>query len=160
MSEFGFSNFLTQFGFSILFPVMTLIIGGIWGRIGQQRHFSQMDKAEESLSDIMLFNSKPKNILDAREATLVQGNVVMSIDYFRFFLGSWRNMLGGKVSTFQINLERGRREAIIRMRQMAKDMGADCVYNIKVESMAVGAGRGVEVLAYGTAVKYETKYES
>jgi len=156
MNELGLSNYLTNIGFSILFPVMTLIIGGIWGRIGQQRHFSHMDKAEESLSDIVLFNSKPKNIMAAQQAILVQGNVVMSIDYFRFFLGSWRNMLGGKVSTFQINLERGRREAIIRMRQAAKDLGADCVYNIKVESMAVGTGRGVEVLAYGTAVKYES----
>jgi len=123
MSEFGLSNLLAEVGLSIFFPLMTLIIGGIWGRIGQQRHFKHMDKAEESLSDIILFNSKPKNLVNAQQAIFVQGNVVMSIDYFRFFLGSWRNMLGGKVSTFQINLERGRREAIIRMRQMAE--GAD-----------------------------------
>lgn len=153
MNALELSSFLTETGFSLLFPFLALIIGGIWGHVGQLRHFKNIEKAELELSDVTLFNTKPKDVLSAEQTMLVQGNVFMSIDYFRFFLGHWRNILGGKVSTFETNLERGRREALIRMRRAAKKQGANGVYNIKIQSMAIGTGKGVEVLAYGTAVK-------
>jgi uncharacterized protein YbjQ (UPF0145 family) len=54
---------------------------------------------------------------------------------------------------------RGRREAVIRMKQAAKARGADAVINVRIETTRMANGRGdkqtagIEVLAYGTAVR-------
>jgi len=54
-------------------------------------------------------------------------------------------------------LSRARREAIIRMMREADALGADAIYNVRVEFSAIGAQPqaigGAELLAYGTAVK-------
>lgn len=144
--------------FGVLLPASLLIIGGIWGWVGQKRHFRSMATQENDLVDITLFNDKPASMEDVVDTHLVQGNVVMSIDYFRFFVGQLIIIIGGNVPTFRLNLERGRREAILRMHQAARDLGANEVHNIKIQSMAIGTGRGVEVLAYGTAIKKRPLY--
>jgi len=55
-------------------------------------------------------------------------------------------------------MERARREAIIRMQRDAKALGADAIYNMRVEFSAVGQQPtkigGAELFAYGTAVRY------
>lgn len=55
-------------------------------------------------------------------------------------------------------LDRGRREALLRMKAQAAGQGANAVFNIKLETSSLSQtdnGKGalgtVEVLAYGTA---------
>ena len=56
--------------------------------------------------------------------------------------------------SYESLLDRGRREAMLRMKKQASALGADYVFNVKYETMAVGGGRlaSIEVLAYGTAL--------
>ena len=54
--------------------------------------------------------------------------------------------------TLETLLERGRREALLRMRDEAGLHGADLVMNIRLVTSIVMKG-AVEVIAYGTAVK-------
>jgi len=53
--------------------------------------------------------------------------------------------------------ELARREALLRMREEARELGASYVFNVKMETSSISKGRrdsigSVEVLAYGTAV--------
>jgi uncharacterized protein YbjQ (UPF0145 family) len=88
---------------------------------------------------------------------MVTGSVVISVDYFKRFVAGLRKLVGGRVTTYETLLDRARREAILRMKERAKDLGAYIVFNVKIETASISKGRkqtvgSVEVLAYGTAL--------
>jgi len=64
------------------------------------------------------------------------------------------NIFGGRVTPFESLLDRGRREAVLRMKAEARKLNADLVFNIKLETTRIAFGRihGIEVFAYGTAL--------
>jgi uncharacterized protein YbjQ (UPF0145 family) len=68
-----------------------------------------------------------------------------------------RSIVGGRVTAYETLLDRARREAILRMKQEAKAMNADRIFNIKLETASISKNASgnigsVEVLAYGTAL--------
>ena len=67
------------------------------------------------------------------------------------------NFFGGAVVSYESLLDRGRREALLRMKKQASALGAEYVFNIKYETTSLGGGRlaSIEVLAYGTALTPE-----
>ena len=85
------------------------------------------------------------------------GNVTISVDYFKRFLAALHAFFGGRVTSYETLLDRARREALIRMKLMAKEKQASLVLNVKYETVSIYKGTGksigsVEVLAYGTAL--------
>ncbi|MEP3889247.1 MAG: YbjQ family protein [Hellea sp.] len=135
-----------------------LLIGIIFGTMNERNHFSRIAKAEEELSDIKVFNIKtlPDNVEPG--GALVTGNVVIAVDYFKVFVAGFIMLFGGRLSGFEKLMERARREALVRMQREAKALGADAIYNTRIEFSAVGQRPkkigGAELFAYGTAVKY------
>jgi len=106
-----------------------------------------------SLPAIML--KRPLHEEDVKETKLVGGSVVISIDYFKKIVASLANLFGGNIATYETLVDRARREAILRMKEDAKD--ASEIINIRIETSSISknANRNVgavEVLAYGTAV--------
>ncbi|WP_080975501.1 heavy metal-binding domain-containing protein [Moraxella canis] len=57
------------------------------------------------------------------------------------------------MTVYESLLERGRREAVVRMKKLADEQHYDQIYGVRIETSAVDEGGGVEVLEYGTAVK-------
>ena len=94
-----------------------------------------------------------------KNAQLVSASVVIGCDYFKVFLASLRNIFGGNVSAYESVLDRGRREAILRIRESAYRMRADLVMNIKIETVMLSEQTMSQVCitAYGTAVEYDKK---
>ena len=93
----------------------------------------------------------------APRTELVMGSVVVSVDYFKRFVAHLRMIFGGRVHTYESLLDRGRREAILRMQERAREQGASMIFNMRFETSSISKGGGqsvgsVEVLAYGTAV--------
>ncbi len=142
----------------ILFAGFLLLIGIIFGSMNERNHFARIEKAEVELSDIKIFNIKtlPDNL--EKGGALVSGNVVIAVDYFKVFIAGFIMLFGGRMSAYEKMMERARREALIRMQREAKRLGADAIYNTRVEFSAVGQRPnkicGAELLAYGTAVRY------
>jgi len=89
----------------------------------------------------------------------VVGEVVIAADYFKTFLAAMRKIVGGNLHAYETLLERARREAIVRMKEAAQDMGANRVVNMRFASSNVGSTEGrrrapmVEMYAYGTAIR-------
>ena len=141
----------------ITFAVL-LLIGIIFGSMNERNHFARIVKAEEELSDIKVFNIKtlPDNLEVG--GALVTGNVVIAVDYFKGFIAGFVMLFGGRLTGYEKLMERARREALIRMQREAKALGADAIYNTRVEFSAVGQRPkkigGAELFAYGTAVRY------
>ena len=87
----------------------------------------------------------------------VQGNVVISVDYFKRLSAGLRSLLGGRVGAYESLVDRARREAILRMKRNAQEQGANHIFNVKLETSSITkGGRGqigaVEMFAYGTAL--------
>ena len=134
-----------------------LALGYGFGRYAEVSHFKSIQKRERTLRHIPAIASKiPDPTLRPRKTQLVTGNVVISVDYFKRFIASLRNLIGGRVTSYETLLDRARREAILRMKEEAQALGAKLVFNIKLETASISQGQrgaigSVEVLAYGTA---------
>ena len=94
-----------------------------------------------------------------RSAELVYGSVVISIDYFKKILAGLRNIFGGTVKSYESLVDRARREALLRMKEMAGD--ATVIVNVRIETSTIARkankeGVGcLEAIAYGTALTLE-----
>jgi uncharacterized protein YbjQ (UPF0145 family) len=134
-----------------------LALGYGFGRAAELSHFKSIRKREMTLRHIPAIATKiPDPTLRPRQTQLVTGNVVISVDYFKRFIASLRNLIGGRVTSYETLLDRARREAILRMKEEAQSIGAKLVFNIKLETASISQGQrgaigSVEVLAYGTA---------
>lgn len=144
----------------IIFFVL-LALGYFFGQSIEKRHYRSIIKREAQLRSIPVIASKilPDEFLPC-QTELVSGNVVISVDYFKKFVAGLRSIVGGRMTSYESLIDRGRREAILRMKQEARKLNADYVFNIKMETSSISKGGGnsigsVEVLAYGTAVKIE-----
>ena len=137
--------------------LILLLIGFVFGKINEANHFRRLDLEEKKLAHIDVFNIKrPTEVLEP-EAMLVSGNVVIAVDYFKMIAASLKTLIGGRLNTYESLMERARREAVLRLKKQADAIGADAVYNVRIENSTVGTqpqgAGGVELFAYGTAVK-------
>ncbi len=73
---------------------------------------------------------------------------------------SIKGIFGGNIRVFEPLLERARREALMRMKGVAHARGYDKIINVRLETATLASSRGngqgtagVEILAYGTAIK-------
>lgn len=147
---------LIQLGFF----VVLLLVGLIFGVAAEKRHFKEIQRCEAELRDILIFNEKrPPTDRVFRGGTLVVGSVVIAEDYFKRIAASLRSFVGGKLTVYESLMDRGRREAIVRMKAEARERGATMVFNVRFETSSLAEGSSgqkpmfsAEFIAYGTAL--------
>lgn len=136
-----------------------LLLGYICGSMAEKRHYRSIAERELKLLDLPAVSFRSVDIPDEqiRSAQMVFGNAVISIDYFKRFLAGLRNIFGGTVKSYESLIDRARREAVLRMKEMAGD--ASVIVNVRIETSNIGMKSGkkgmgsVEAYAYGTALK-------
>ena len=139
--------------------VTLVMLGFFVGRYNERRHYRSIRRREAELKDVMAFSVKTLPADGGfTSGDLVMGSAVISVDYFKSLLASFRNIIGGRVDSYESLVERARREAILRMKAEAARQGAHMIFNVKLETARVFQGersatQSVEALAYGTAVK-------
>lgn len=143
--------------YDLIFFLTLLVLGYVFGQMAEKRHFRSIIKREQELRAVLCFTERNLPEMGDVGSSLVCGNVVISIDFFKKFVAGLRNLIGGRVSSYESLLERARREAILRMKAEAKALGAHSVWNVRLETSSItkDASQGVgavEVLAYGTAI--------
>jgi len=128
----------------------------------EKNHYADIKKRENKLLKLPAITAK--NAINKNQkiksCELVCGNVVVSIDYFKRFLGGLKNIFGGQIHSYEPILDRARREAILRMKESAPS--ADIIINMRIERSNVGGSSKdknsigcSEVLAYGTAIYFD-----
>ena len=65
-----------------------------------------------------------------------------------------KNLVGGELKGYTELLQESRQEAMDRMSEQARLMGANAVVNIRFATSSVAQG-AAELFAYGTAVRVE-----
>ena len=85
---------------------------------------------------------------------LVQGSSVRAKHVGRDFMAGLKNIFGGELKGYTELLQESRQEAVERMQEQARAVGANAVLNIRFSTSSVTAG-AAELFAYGTAVVLE-----
>ena len=142
----------------IVFCIL-ILLGFFGGTYIEKKHFDDLRDREYRTRQLKITNIGAKTpIPEADRAKLFVGSVVVSSDYFKTFVASWMQLFGGRISIFETILERGRREAILRMKEQAMKWGASQVVNVRLETAQLNGENGggliaLEVIAYGTGVQ-------
>jgi uncharacterized protein YbjQ (UPF0145 family) len=90
----------------------------------------------------------------AQNLGIARGNVVRSRFFGRDIVASFRMIVGGEIHEYTKLLAESREQAIDRMIENAKAMGADAIIGVRLDTCEAGqTQQATEVLAYGTAVK-------
>lgn len=140
--------------FQAFAAVLLLVLGYLFGRIAEKRHFKRLLEREANSQDMPVVATRYPPEDQAYRQQLVTGNVVIASDYFKVFLAGLINIFGGRVTPFESMLDRARRESVLRMKDKAAVLDAAYVFNVKFDTTRIATGRlaAMEVLAYGTAM--------
>lgn len=141
--------------------LLLMFVGYFFGSRAEKKHYKSILKRESDLLLLPAVNGKkmldPSRVVE--NASMVHGSAVISIDYFKRFFAGLRNLVGGNVTSYETLVDRARREAVLRMKEMAGD--ADIILNLRLQTSNIGSDMGqkggtgcLEVIAYGTAVTY------
>ena len=83
---------------------------------------------------------------------IARGNTVRARNVARDIWASLKNVVGGEISEYTRLQAQAREQAISRMKDDAKTLGADAVINVRITTSMIMQGCS-EIMAYGTAVK-------
>nr|WP_245411486.1 YbjQ family protein [Pleionea mediterranea] len=83
---------------------------------------------------------------------LVRGNTIRARHIGRDILAGLRGIVGGEVHEYTKLLAESREQALDRMIEEARSMGADAIVGLRFSTSLMAQG-AAELLAYGTAVK-------
>lgn len=141
-------------------PFLILIALGFFvGSYIEKKHFDDLHDREYRTNQVKTVTIGAKTpIPEAERAKLFVGSVVISADYFKTFVAFWINVFGGRIDVYEKLLERGRREAILRMKEKAIQWQAREIVNVRLETSEMGGKNGngivaVEIVAYGTGIR-------
>jgi uncharacterized protein YbjQ (UPF0145 family) len=85
---------------------------------------------------------------------LVSGSTIRAKHIGRDFMASLKNLVGGELKGYTQLLQESRQEAMDRMVEEARLMGANAIVNIRFSTSSVAQG-AAELYAYGTAVRVQ-----
>lgn len=85
---------------------------------------------------------------------LVTGSTVRAKHIGRDIAAGLKNFVGGELKGYTELLQEARKEALHRMMEQARSVGANAVVNVRFATSSVAQG-AAELFAYGTAVKVE-----
>lgn len=140
-------------------PVLGLIFFGFIGSYVERKHYASIRAREAATAALPIVTMKtldPEKIVAS--ARLVSTEVVISHDHFKRFLANLRSIFGGRIRAYDTLMDRARREALLRLKEQCPD--ASIIANLRLETLTVSKSAGnkgviaVEILAYGTAVRY------
>jgi len=144
---------------SFIGPVIMFFGGWFIGSQIEKNHYKSIRSREQLFARLP---AVPTRTADAgrqiAESRLVVGAVVISNNPFKKFLARLRMIFGGRLRTYESLLDRARREAVLRMKEAFPN--ADAILNLRMETSTISRTRrdggmgAVEVVAYGTAIRY------
>jgi uncharacterized protein YbjQ (UPF0145 family) len=85
---------------------------------------------------------------------VVTGSTVRAKHIGRDFMASLKNLVGGELKGYTELLQEARQEALDRMSEQARSIGANAVVNVRFSTSSVAQG-AAELFAYGTAVRVD-----
>ncbi len=135
-----------------------LFLGLIAGTLVERLHYRRIKRREHGFVTLPTITAAAvPDEHQVERSQLALGSAVISVDYFKRFAASLKQLFGGEIHSYSSLLDRARREALLRMKENFAD--ADLFINVRFETSTISSGNNsrigsVEVLAFSTAVWY------
>jgi uncharacterized protein YbjQ (UPF0145 family) len=85
---------------------------------------------------------------------LVSGSTIRAKHVGRDIMASLKNLIGGELKGYTQLLQESRSQAMERMMEQARQLGANAIVNVRFSTSSVAQG-AAELYAYGTAVRVQ-----
>lgn len=135
----------------IVVALLLFAVGWYFGSANERKHLASLEEDEYLLGHVIVSNERFYEPRTHEDGLLVMGSVSIAQDRFKMVLAGFLSLFGKNLTVYESLLERGRREAVVRMKRIADEYGYNQIYGVRIETSAIDGG-GVEVVAYGTAV--------
>ena len=100
-------------------------------------------------------NIEGKQIVEYKQ--VVFGEVIAGVNMFKDMAAGFRNIFGGRASSYEGELTQAREEALAEMMARASERGANAIIGVKMDYETLGAENGMlMVTCSGTAVVLES----
>ena len=121
-------------------PAAVLFVGWLAGHLSETKHERSLAAREEALKDVETTDLRnPPGFVGAEgPCSLVSGEAVVASDTFKTWVFGLKNIVGGESKTFTRLFDRARREALLRMKERARELGCDAVCNVRFDSADIG----------------------
>ncbi|USO01846.1 MAG: heavy metal-binding domain-containing protein [Alphaproteobacteria bacterium] len=135
--------------------ILSIIFIAVWARHLERQHYVDIQTREILYANIpVMTTSLKKQRVFVSRTKLVISSISIADDLFKYVLSILRGMFGGRVASYELILDRARRESILRLKEQCPD--ADALINVHFCTSKVGR-RIVEIVTYGTAVYWQEK---
>lgn len=131
--------------------LVLVAIGWYFGTRAERGHLKSLIIDEQKYQHIQVSSERFYEPKGVNESILVVGSVVIAQDKFKQAVAAILSLFGKNLTVYETLLDRARREAVLRAKRQANDAGCRALYGLRFEMTEVEGG--VEVLAYGVAVK-------
>ena len=142
-------------------PWVLSLIGTSIYQPSKKNKLLERENNSVSTGDCLSTLSKPLSGKEVKSSQLMMANVVMSPSWIQLLIGWIISIFGGEVAVFTGVVDWARREAQQQLRETVKQNGYDDLINMRIETTVLTKVRGgkdktsgVEILAYGTAIRY------
>lgn len=131
--------------------LVLVAIGWYFGTRAERGHLKSLIIDEQKYQHIQASSERFYEPKGVNESILVVGSVVIAQDKFKQAVAAILSLFGKNLTVYETLLDRARREAVLRAKRQANDAGCHALYGLRFEMTEVQGG--VEILAYGVAVK-------
>lgn len=143
----------------ILIPLLAAAVAFVAGPFIERRHLADLEARESALAGFVAHDlATPVVAVGPVRPVLVTGSVVLGVDAWRTFVLALVNLVGGDAPQVDRIMQRARREALVRLKEEARSLGAVEVVNVRMETSTISSrngnsGRGTgEIFCHATAL--------
>ena len=92
-------------------------------------------------SEKHLSTSSPMTSMSADSSTLLHVSICVGPSWGQIFFMWFKSLFGGRLHSYDVVLDYGRREVLLRLNQQAKALGCSSMVNIRIETSTVSFAR-------------------
>lgn len=152
--------------FWLVLPVSIPLISWLLGRWYQGRLMQALESDEKQQGGLLqsekhLSTSSSMTSMTAESSTLLHVSICVGPSWGQIFFMWVKSLFGGRLESYDVVLDYGRREVLLRLNQQAKAMGCSSIVNIRIETSTVSFAKNnnssktssVEFLAFATGLR-------
>lgn len=150
---------------AVLIPLLFPFLSWAIGRWYQDRlHGALLENEKREGATLQdnnyLSTSSQMTSMNAQSSTLLHVSICVGPSIGQMFFMWVKGLFGGRLHSYDVVLDYGRREVLLRLKRQANDLGCSSIQNIRIETSMVAFAKNnkskqasVEFLAFATGIR-------